>query len=68
MYRTHWRIFCCVFHKLHNLLLHKTTPTCEAMPIDTTEEPQTEKDDFKSESTTINGDVVENLKQNLKTI
>ena len=37
----------------------KTTLTCEAIPIDTTDEPQTEKGDFKSESATINEDVVE---------
>ena len=55
--------FVAVFHKLHNLpWQNKTTPTCEAMPIDIIEEPQTEKDDFKSESATINEDVVENLK------
>ena len=59
MYRT-GRFFGTAFHKLDNLLWqHKTTPTCEAMPIDIT---QTEKDDFKSESATINEDVVENLK------
>ena len=33
---------------------NKITPTCEAIPIDITEEPQTEKGDFKSESATIN--------------
>ena len=32
----------------------KTTLTCEAISIHTTEESQTEKGDFKSESATIN--------------
>ena len=49
------RFFVAVFHKQN-----KTTPTCEAMPIDATDRRTTNRN-FKSASATIE-DVVENLK------